>query len=463
MHEEDTIAQIATARGAGGIGIIRISGSDAMSIAAKIFRPANASLKLSELTPYRAIYGHIVTDAGESVDECLLLYMQAPHSYTAENVVELQCHGGAKLLASVLQLVVSAGARLAEAGEFTKRAFLNGRIDLTKAAAVMELINAKTDTALKLANERLAGKLSQNIAELREKLLAAIANIEATIDFPEDDIDDVVGEELAESIERIKDAIGILIQKSRTGRLIRDGVKTVIIGRPNAGKSSLMNAMLAHERAIVSSEAGTTRDTIEELLDIRGVPIRLIDTAGIRKTSDTIEQLGVERAKTYLEGAELILVVLDSAEKLLAEDEEIVDLVKDRDNIIVILNKADLRPVLSPAMIKKLIGDKTAIVTLSAKNSEGLAALEEAIIDKVYDGDEGLIEGGVPASERERELLTKADEHLTEAMESLRLALGLDFVSIDLRAAHQFLGEIIGEAVGEDIIDEIFSRFCIGK
>ena len=457
---EDTISQIATPHGAGGIGIIRVSGGDALCVARRVFRPA-AGGTLGDIAPYTAHYGHIVAVDGTVIDECILLYMRAPHSYTGEDTAELQCHGGAVVLREVLLRTWEAGARPAEAGEFTKRAFLHGRLDLARAEGVMELIAAKSTRAAHAARERLAGAFSHAVTDIRTQILGAVAHIEAGIDFPEDDIPAASAERLAAEIDAVSAAVRRLLAGADTGRILRDGVKTVIVGRPNVGKSSLLNALLGMERAIVTDVPGTTRDIIEEEISVAGIPLRLLDTAGLRAAEDAVEQIGVARTEQHLTDAELILAVFDASEPLTAEDHALLTrLSAAAADIIILCSKEDRPSVLSAADFSAVAAP---VLRISAQEGTGLDALREEIAAHIVRREGDLSDGALPNKEREIEALRRAETHLAAAAETLVAGLGTDFVSIDLRAAYDALGEILGETVDTDLIDRIFSEFCIGK
>lgn len=457
---EDTISQIATPHGAGGIGIIRVSGGDALGVAQRVFRPA-AGGTLGDMAPYTARYGHITASDGTVIDECILLYMRAPHSYTGEDTVELQCHGGRVVLGAVLLRTWEAGARPAEAGEFTKRAFLNGRLDLARAEGVMELITAKSARAAHAARERLAGAFSHAVTDIRTQILGAVAHIEAGIDFPEDDIPAASAERLAAEIDAASAAVRRLLAGADTGRVLRDGVKTVIVGRPNVGKSSLLNALLGMERAIVTDVPGTTRDIIEEEISVAGIPLRLLDTAGLRAAEDAVEQIGVARTEQHLMDAELILAVFDASEPLTAEDHALLArLSAAAADTIILCSKEDRPSVLSAADFAAVAAP---VLRISAQEGTGLDALREEIAAHIVRREGDLSDGALPNKEREIEALRRAEAHLAAAAETLAADLGTDFVSIDLRAAYDALGEILGETVDTDLIDRIFSEFCIGK
>ena len=457
---EDTISQIATPHGAGGIGIIRVSGGEALGVARRVFRPA-AGGTLGDIAPYTARYGHIVAADGTVIDECILLYMRAPHSYTGEDTAELQCHGGAVVLREVLLRTWEVGARPAEAGEFTKRAFLHGRLDLARAEGVMELIAAKSTRAAHAARERLAGAFSHAVTDIRTQILGAVAHIEAGIDFPEDDIPAASAERLAAEIDAASAAVRRLLVGADTGRILRDGVKTVIVGRPNVGKSSLLNALLGMERAIVTDVPGTTRDIIEEEISVAGIPLRLLDTAGLRAAEDAVEQIGVARTEQHLMDAELILAVFDASEPLTAEDHALLTRLSAASaDIIILCSKEDRPSILSAADFSAVAAP---VLRISAQEGTGLDALREEIAAHIVRREGDLSDGALPNKEREIEALRRAEAHLTAAAETLAADLGTDFVSIDLRAAYDALGEILGETVDTDLIDRIFSEFCIGK
>lgn len=455
----DTISAIATAQGEGGIGIIRLSGSQAMEIAARMFQPAS-NKALTDYPTHRAVYGRIVDEEGRTVDEAMAIIMKAPHSYTKEDVVELQCHGGVMPLRQTLALTYTHGARPAEGGEFTKRAFLNGRLDLSQAQAVMDIITAKTDRSLKMATGHLTGQFSRQIKQWRQEILGQIAHLEAAIDFPEDEVDDVVTESIRDKVVEVRSHIGQLLKTAGTGRILRDGLMTAIVGKPNVGKSSLLNALLQEERAIVTDIPGTTRDSIEEYANVGGVPLRIIDTAGIRATEDVVERIGVEKARQMVSEAALVLALFDGSRPLDHEDEEILSLLAGQE-VIVLLNKSDLQTLFTAADLSARCN--LPVIEISTKDYSGMDKLADAIQAKVYGGDVASDEGSFVRDERQASLLRKADSHLDAALHTIEMGMGLDFISIDLRSAWETLGEITGDTVGEDIIDEIFSKFCIGK
>lgn len=460
MQQGDTISAIATSPGEAGIGIIRISGEKAMETAGRIFFPAGKE-PLGRVPSHRAVYGQIRDFGGELVDEAIALLMRAPRSYTREDVVELQCHGGTMALRRTLALTYQAGARPAEPGEFTKRAFLNGRLDLSQAQAVMDVIQAKTEASLKMAAGHLAGQFSGKIRELRQKILEEIAHLEAVIDFPEEDIEAVTLREVEEKVGEILGSVEEMLRTAGRGKILREGLMTAIIGKPNVGKSSLLNALLREERAIVTAVPGTTRDSIEEYVNLGGIPLRIIDTAGIRSTADEVERIGVDRSRGFAEEASLILALFDGSRELTEEDEEIMRLIEGRDAILL-WNKKDLSPAFPSERLRERFPD-LPLCEISTKEKTGLKALEDVILGKVYEGRVSMEEGSFVNDEGQAEILRQAAGHLKEAQKAVREGLGEDFVSIDLRSAWEKLGEITGETAGEDMIDQIFRRFCIGK
>ena len=453
---EETISAIATAAGAAGVGIVRLSGANSIDIVDKIFFPLNGK-SLARSADRKIIFGHVKNFSGEVVDEAIALIMRAPKSYTKENVVELQCHGGSVVLREILKLTFEAGARPAERGEFTKRAFLNGRIDLTQAQAVLDVIQAKTSAALAVAQNQLAGKTSKDIREIRQAILNSAAHIEATIDFPEDDLDDVTLAEVDKNISAQIAKLNKFLDNQTAGKILREGLETAIIGKPNVGKSSLLNFFAKTDRAIVTDIPGTTRDSIEEFVNVGGVPLKIIDTAGIRNSGDAVEKIGIERAKNHAQEAELILALFDGSRPLDAEDEEIFKLLPNR-NAIILLTKIDLPQVTTAAQIAKKISAQ--VIELSLKSGAGTEKLLSAIQERVGTID---FEMRFVRDEREANLIRRAVKHLHEAQETIRRNIGIDFVSIDMRGALECLSELTGESVSEDVINEIFSKFCIGK
>ena len=460
MNQEDTIAAVATAIGEAGIGIIRVSGSQAVAIAAKLFLSSSGK-SFTQLSDRSVLYGNVHDNMnGQLIDEVILLVMRAPHSYTCEDVVEFQCHGGAVSLNKVLEAVLSAGARLAEPGEFTKRAFLNGRLDLTQAEAVMDVIRAKTDAALKVAVNHLKGKFAQQIITIRTALLQMIAHLEAAIDFPEEDIETVTALQVQDTIEPIIQQVEKLLASAHSGRILRDGLNTAIIGKPNVGKSSLLNSLLQEQRAIVTAIPGTTRDSIAEYVNVRGIPLKIIDTAGIRDTQDIVEKIGVEKSLELIKVADLILVILDSSQPLTIEDHQVLKLVADYKGFII-LNKVDLPAVITYDTLKQEIGS-WPVIEMSLATGEGLDELEQQIVDEVYSGAISF-EADYVNNARHVECLNNALKQLEDALSAIKNDLPIDCIAIDLRGAWEVFGEIIGDTAGEDLIDQIFSQFCIGK
>lgn len=459
--QEETISAVGTAVGEGGIGIVRLSGKKALNVAARLFQ-SSTKKDISHGSGSQIYYGHIIDPQdGSMVDEVLLLVMKSPHSYTREDVVEIQCHGGSVVLRRILELTLRCGARLAEPGEFTKRAFLNGRLDLTQAEAVIDIIRAKTDASLKMAIGRLEGELASQIKWLRDQILAIIAQLEATIDFPEENIEELSSERVNESLQLIIDKLKLLLETSMTGRILQDGLQTVIIGKPNVGKSSLLNALLRENRAIVTSIPGTTRDSIEEFVNIRGVPLRIVDTAGIRDTIDEVEKIGVDRSRAFLEKADLVLILLDASQPLSQEDRHILNLLADR-TAIILINKSDLPEKLEKDELADYVGARQ-VITISVAAGIGLDELEQSIADMVFKGNVGISEGAFINNVRQENILRQALQNLLETQNTIYSGLPADFQVIDLRTAWEKLGELSGETVSEDIINEIFSRFCIGK
>lgn len=457
---EDTISAVITALGEGAVGIVRISGADALATAEKIFK-SRSGKKLSEYQHHTLVYGHVTDADGTMVDEVLCVYMQAPHSYTAEDVVEIQSHGGIQSLKKILALTYQNGARPAEAGEFTKRAFLNGRIDLTQAEAVMDIIRSRSEASLKLAVRQQNGQLAQELRKLRSKMLDVVINLEAVIDYPEEDIEDVTFDTVAGSIANTAAGIENLLAHAHTGKILREGLRTAIVGRPNVGKSSLLNALLKEERAIVSEYAGTTRDVIEEQLLLDGVPLVLADTAGIRKTEDYVEQIGVEKSRRLLQDAELVICVVDGSEGLTAEDEEILQAASEKPCVIIV-NKSDLEIDTTLQQLQERFGiDK--VMPLSARTNEGIDRFAAWLKNYVY-GSEGTLSDGVYVQNaRHEELLRQALQSLQDAQRAAQERLPYDCIVIDVRNAIDLLGEITGDTVQDEIINEIFTRFCIGK
>ena len=454
----DTIAAIATAMTSSGIGIVRISGDEAVSITDRIFEMKNQK-KLEDMPTHTIHYGHI-HDGDEVIDEVMVVLMRGPKSYTREDTVEIDCHGGILVTKKVLEAVLNAGARLAEPGEFTKRAFLNGRIDLSQAEAVIDIINAKNDYALKSSVNQLDGKLSEKIKNIREIILNNVAFIEAALDDPEHfDIDANV-DNLKNDVENCLNNVDNLLKTCDNGRIMHDGVRTVILGKTNAGKSSLLNVLAREERAIVTDIEGTTRDTLEEMINLSGITLNLIDTAGIRKTDDVVESIGVNKAKKLAEIADLVIYVVDSSRVLDDNDYEIMELIKDK-KVLVILNKADLAQVTTAEDIKKIMNCET--VTISAKQETGIEELEETVKNMFFNGEVKFNEDVYITSTRHKELLKKAENSLKLVLDGIDNMVSEDFLTIDLMAAYENLGLIIGEEIEDDLANRIFSKFCMGK
>jgi tRNA modification GTPase len=473
--QNDTIAAIATPPGVGGIGVVRVSGTDAFQLVATLLRRPGKYSEIPPIPPSHLLtYRHIIDPATqETLDEILVAFMHNPHSYTGEDVVEVQGHGGSLILQRILRVILAQGARMANPGEFTLRAFLNGRIDLAQAEAVMDLIGAQTEAGLHLALHQLRGHLSAQIQEARHSILDVIARIEASIDFPEEDVPTPQPAELRPLIAIAQQQIDTLLAGSEQGRLYRQGLRTAIIGRPNVGKSSLLNALLRTERAIVTPIAGTTRDTVEEIANLRGIPLHLIDTAGITPTVDPIEQMGVQRSRAAAESADVILHVFDGSEHLTEQDLQIASelqmmgfgspLHTDHHRpVIIVVNKAD-RPQRIQITALQQMWPHAPLVTSSTLTGAGLPTLEEAIANLVLTGTIFSSESVLVTSARHQEALRRTTEHLRASVLSLEQGLPLDFASIDLRAAYDTLGEVTGESANEDLLDRIFSEFCIGK
>ena len=460
----DTIAAIATALSPSGIGIIRISGDEAFEVANRIFK-AKSNKSILEMASHTVHYGHIF-DGDEIIDEVMVLLMKAPNSFTMEDTVEIDCHGGVYVMNRILQTVLKNGARLSEPGEFTKRAFLNGRIDLTKAEAIMDLIQSKNEAARKNSMTHLKGDLYRKIKALREDIIYEIAFIESALDDPEHISLDGFYERLFGKSANIIKEIEKLLNSADNGRLIKEGINTVIVGKPNAGKSSFLNLLLGEDRAIVTDIAGTTRDTLEESVYLDGMTLNLIDTAGIRDTEDVVEKIGVNKAKEALEKADLMVYIVDSSVSLDKNDREIMALL-DMSKTIILLNKSDLDVVVDEEGIRKIFADKNAIIpdilTISAKEKEGLDAFTSLIKEKFFSGQISFDDEVTISSLRQKEALSSALQSMKMVQQSLEDDMPEDFYSIDLMNAYACLGEIIGEEVGEDLVNEIFSKFCMGK
>mgnify|MGYP001080142853 FL=1 len=460
MKEFDTICAIATPIGEGGISIIRISGNNALDMASSIFRPKNKQ-DIKNMKTYTMRYGNVINaENNEIVDDVILSYMKGPYSYTGENVVEINCHGGVVATNRVLNEIVKSGARLAEPGEFTKRAFLNGKLDLSQAEAVIDIIRAKTELSMKSAIMQSKGSLSKEIGELRKYLLNVLALIEYAVDFTEDDediIDDNLLSQIKDGINKTIERIKKLLKNADEGKIIRDGLNMVIVGKPNVGKSSLLNALLREKRAIVTDIPGTTRDIIEEYINIDGIPVRIIDTAGIRDTEDTVEKIGVERSKEKIEEADLVVLMMDSSREVDDEDKLIIDAVKDK-KYITLLNKIDLNRKISDDIIENLRN----IIEISAKNEIGIDNLKDKIKELFFDGEIDS-ESLIISNTRHKQALYRALENCTIALEKIQSSEFLDLISIYITSGMRALGEITGDELEEDLLNKIFSEFCVGK
>jgi tRNA modification GTPase len=468
---DDTIAAIATPLGEGGLAVIRISGAQALAVAGKVFTPVGSHSRAPGEAPSHTIHYGKVVRAGRQVDEVLCAVMRAPRTYTREDVVEITCHGGILATKTVLDTVLENGARLAGPGEFTLRAFLNGRLDLTQAEAVADLIHSRTELALSAANEQLAGRLSARINQLRDDLMRALAHIEAHIDFPEEDIAPATRTELERQLEDGIAFMEELLRTAREGRILRNGIRAAIIGRPNAGKSSLLNQILGHDRAIVSPIAGTTRDTIEETANVRGIPVMFIDTAGLREARNEIESEGIRRSRASLERAEFVLHVLDASEPLSAEDENLLSGFSTKKRIIV-RNKCDLpvkltvdahAPPDGAAADGPDRGASAPVVDVSCTTGRGIEALKDAIKSLVWSGAITADMAQVTINSRHQDALRRARESAQLALDALRSDASLEFVALDLRIGVNAVGEIVGKTTTEDLLDSIFSQFCLGK
>lgn len=459
--EFDTIAAISTAPGEGAIGIVRISGDLAISIASSIYQCGTK--KLEEQKTHTIHYGHIVDPkSGEIYDEVMVSVLRAPKTFTREDIVEINCHGGIVAINRVLQLVLRMGARLAEPGEFTKRAFLNGRIDLSQAEAVMDLIRAKTDKSMQLAMRQLDGQLSHLIQNLRQEILNTLAQVEVNIDYPEyDDVEEMTLQLLREKTQQVLQGIRALLNTASQGKILRDGLKTAIVGRPNVGKSSLLNVLLREEKAIVTDIAGTTRDTIEEYVNVRGVPLQLIDTAGIRETDDVVEKIGVERSRKALKEADFVLLLLNQSETLQEEDIRLLETTKGMKRIIL-FNKIDLPSKLSTEDIAPYAKEEE-IVTTSMLNKEGIDQLEEKIAEYFFQGQMNERDATYLSNTRHIALLEKAEQALVEVQNGIEMEMPVDLIQIDFTRAWDLLGEITGDSIQDELLTQLFSQFCLGK
>ena len=456
-----TIVAISTAPGVGGIGIIRISGKNTFDVIKKIFLQKK-NTQIQKIKTHTIKYGHIINPKNnELIDEVLVSYFRAPKSYTTENMCEINCHGGSVTIQKILKVCLENGANMAEPGEFTKRAFLNGRIDLSQAEAIIDVINAKTEKESKASINQLEGFLSKKIQEIKTDILSVLVDIEASIDYPEYDIEEVLNENVIEALDRAKEKLLKLEKSFETGKIIKEGIKTAIIGRPNAGKSSLLNAILKEERAIVTEFEGTTRDTIEEFITIEGIPLKIIDTAGIRDAKDEVEKIGIKKSIEIANDAELVIAIFDSSKELNEEDIKILELIKNK-NTIIVLNKMDLKPQITKGNEKILETNKT-VIEISALNKTGIEELYNEISNMF-----GLNKIEVDNSEiitniRHKNLVNQAIQNLDKSMQAINNNMPIDIISIDMQDILNSLGEITGESVSENIINEIFAKFCLGK
>lgn len=459
----DTIAASATGMNQGGIGVIRVSGEKAISIVDSIFVPKKKGKEVSNLSTYTAAYGNIVEDKEKKdsvIDEVIVLVMKAPASYTKEDVVEIDCHGGMEIMKKILYLIIKKGGRIAEPGEFTKRAFLNGRIDLSQAESVMDLISAKNELAAKTALSQLKGSLKNKIMDLRNQLIHEVAFIESALDDPEHYSLDGFSEKLDNLLLDMEKEINHLIRTADDGKMLKEGIKTVILGKPNAGKSSVLNVMMGKDRAIVTDVAGTTRDTLEEFISIRGIPLNIIDTAGIRKTDDIVEKIGVDKSLKEIEDADLILYIIDSSIKLDENDEKIIQMIKDK-KVIILRNKSDLENIITEDDIKNRL-DKP-IISISAKNKDGFDEFYDLLNQEFFHGNINYNDEIYITNMRHKDALYDALSSIKMVRQSIEDDMPEDFLSIDMMAAYERLGYIIGESVEDDLVDTIFREFCMGK
>lgn len=458
---DDTITAIATAPGEAGISIVRISGPSSIDILDKIFK-SKKGISIREFPQRRIVYGHIVDrEKDKVVDEVLVVYMKAPYTYTKEDVVEINCHGGIVPTRNILGLILKNGVRMAEPGEFTKRAFLNGRIDLAQAEAVMDLISAKTDKGFDVAMSQLEGSLSKDVKGVRDVIIETLAHLHVSIDYTEEDIEEITYPELLENLGFVRGQIEKLLGTTETGKIIREGLNTVIIGKPNVGKSSLLNALLRESRAIVTDVPGTTRDIIEEYLSIKGIPLKIIDTAGIRETEDLVERIGVERSKEFFNKADLIILVLDASQELTEEDREIIEHIEDK-RAIVLLNKTDLPEKIKREELEELLIDKR-IIRISILEGKGLEEIEEEIVSMVYGGAVKAKDTSFVTNVRHKNSLEKALKSIEEGIDAVNQNLPYDLIEVDIKDCYDALGEITGDTVDDDIVNRIFANFCLGK
>ncbi|MEI9466533.1 tRNA uridine-5-carboxymethylaminomethyl(34) synthesis GTPase MnmE [Staphylococcus aureus] len=456
----DTITSISTPMGEGAIGIVRLSGPQAIEIADKLYKGKHL---LNDVPSHTINYGHIIDpESKEVIEEVMVSVLRAPKTFTREDIIEINCHGGILTINRVLELTMTYGARMAEPGEFTKRAFLNGRIDLSQAEAVMDFIRSKTDRASKVAMNQIEGRLSDLIKKQRQSILEILAQVEVNIDYPEyDDVEDATTEFLLEQSKEIKQEINRLLDTGAQGKIMREGLSTVIVGKPNVGKSSMLNNLIQDNKAIVTEVAGTTRDVLEEYVNIRGVPLRLVDTAGIRETEDIVEKIGVERSRKALSQADLILFVLNNNEALTQEDYTLYEVVKNED-VIVIVNKMDLEQNIDINEVKDMIGD-TPLIQTSMLKQEGIDELEIQIRDLFFGGEVQNQDMTYVSNSRHISLLKQARQTIQDAIDAAESGVPMDMVQIDLTRTWEILGEIIGETASDELIDQLFSQFCLGK
>ncbi|KEI47300.1 tRNA modification GTPase [Staphylococcus epidermidis UC7032] len=456
----DTITSISTPMGEGAIGIVRLSGPQAIEIGDILYK---GKKKLSEVETHTINYGHIIDpETDETVEEVMVSVLRAPKTFTREDIIEINCHGGILTINRILELTMTYGARMAEPGEYTKRAFLNGRIDLSQAEAVMDFIRSKTDRASKVAMTQIEGRLSDLIKKQRQSILEILAQVEVNIDYPEyDDVEDATTDFLLEQSERIKEEINRLLETGAQGKIMREGLSTVIVGRPNVGKSSMLNNLIQDNKAIVTEVAGTTRDVLEEYVNVRGVPLRLVDTAGIRDTEDIVEKIGVERSRKALSEADLILFVLNNNEPLTEDDQTLFEVIKNED-VIVIINKTDLEQRLDVSELREMIGDMPLIQTSMLKQ-EGIDELEIQIKDLFFGGEVQNQDMTYVSNSRHISLLKQARQSIQDAIDAAESGIPMDMVQIDLTRTWEILGEIIGESASDELIDQLFSQFCLGK
>jgi len=456
---DDTIAAIATAPGEGGIGIIRISGEKSLQVAQSIFKSKSGKM-IKDYNTRTLIYGNIV-DGEKVIDEVLLAYMKGPNSYTAEDVIEINCHGGFISVKKILELILSKDVRLADAGEFTKRAFLNGRIDLSQAEAIIDVIKSKTDMAHEVAQNQLEGSLAKKIRELRNNVTEVLAHLTVSIDFSEEDVEEITYQTLEEKSSELRNEIKKLYDTAESGKILRDGLKTVIVGKPNVGKSSLLNSILGENRAIVTDIAGTTRDIIEEFVNIKGIPLKIVDTAGIRETEDVVEKIGVEKSRESFSTADLVIMVLDASRKLSQEDMEILESLENK-KTIVLLNKMDLESQIELEKIEKFVNSED-IIKISALKHEGIEELQDKIEAMVYHGNVKNSSDLMITNSRHKDALFKAYESINDAINAIEQRMPYDFIEVDFKNIWDYLGYINGDTIREDLLDTIFANFCIGK